>query len=161
MITGGAGFVGSNLSVALKEAFPLTTVTAFDNLKRRGSELNLARLRRHGVNFLHGDVRCHEDVDQWPAFDLLIDCSAEPSVQAGLDSSPMPVIANNLIGTIHCMEAARRNNAALLFLSTSRVYPIAPLNRLAFHEEPTRFRWTGEEAIQGFSAQWHRRKFSS
>lgn len=46
LITGGAGFVGSNLSVALKEAFPSVAVTAFDNLKRRGSELNLARLRQ-------------------------------------------------------------------------------------------------------------------
>jgi CDP-paratose 2-epimerase len=151
LITGGAGFVGSNLSIALKESFGSVAVMAFDNLKRRGSELNLARLRRHGVDFFHGDVRCREDVDQWPAFDLLIDCSAEPSVQAGLDSSPMPVIANNLIGTIHCMESARRNNAALLFLSTSRVYPIAPLNGLAYLEEPTRFRWTGEEAVHGFS----------
>lgn len=153
LITGGAGFVGSNLSVSLKEAFPSVAVTAFDNLKRRGSELNLARLRGHGIQFVHGDVRCWEDVEQWPAFDLLIDCSAEPSVQAGLDASPLPVIANNLIGTIHCMEAARRNNAALLFLSTSRVYPIAPLNRLAVFEEPTRFRWTGEESLPGFSVE--------
>jgi CDP-paratose 2-epimerase len=143
--------VGSNLSVALKEAFPSATVMAFDNLKRRGSELNLVRLRQHGVAFMHGDVRCREDVEQWPAFDLLIDCSAEPSVQAGLDASPLPVVANNLIGTIYCMEAARRNNAAIVFLSTSRVYPIEPLNRLSVREEATRFRWTGEESLRGFS----------
>jgi CDP-paratose 2-epimerase len=153
LITGGAGFVGSNLSVALKEAFPSVAVTAFDNLKRRGSELNLPRLRQHGIAFVHGDVRCREDIEQLSAFDLLIDCSAEPSVQAGLDASPMPVIANNLIGTIHCMEAARRNDAALLFLSTSRVYPIATLNRLAFSEEETRFHWTGEESVPGFSVE--------
>ena len=42
LITGGAGFVGSNLAVLLKEQFSNISVTALDNLKRRGSELNLA-----------------------------------------------------------------------------------------------------------------------
>ena len=41
-------FVGANLAVALKTAFAELKVTAFDNLKRRGSELNLPRLREHG-----------------------------------------------------------------------------------------------------------------
>src|SRR5207244_863097 len=109
--------------------------------KRRGSELNVPRLQKLGVTFLHGDIRCREDVESWPAFDLLIDCSAEPSVQAGLDGSPMPVIQNNLTGTIHCLEAARRRNAAFLFLSTSRVYPIERINTLGYLEEDTRFRW--------------------
>jgi CDP-paratose 2-epimerase len=151
-ITGGAGFVGANLSLALKKAFPEITVTAFDNLKRRGSELNLPRLKAHGVTFLHGDIRCREDVDDWPAFDLLVDCSAEPSVQAGIHGSPLPLVQNNLTGTVHCMEAARRHNAAFLFLSTSRVYPIPRLNALEYREAPTRFEWTGAEQIPGFSA---------
>lgn len=153
LITGGAGFVGANLGVLFKEHFPEISVVAFDNLKRRGSELNLPRLKRSGVSFLHGDIRCREDVDGWPPFDLLIDCSAEPSVQAGLQGSPLPVIQNNLTGTVHCMEAARRKEAAFLFLSTSRVYPIARVNGLACREEATRFSWTAEERIPGFSAE--------
>src|SRR4029077_20426856 len=92
IVTGGAGFVGGHLALLLKQAFGDVAVTACDNLKRRGSELNLARLSRGGVNFLHGDIRCPEDVAAWPEFDLLIDCSAEPSVQAGLNGSPLPVI---------------------------------------------------------------------
>ena len=152
LICGGAGFVGASLAVALKEVFADVSVTAVDNLCRRGSELNLARLKRYGISFRHGDIRCREDVDTWPAFDLLLDCAAEPSVQAGLDGTPLPVIANNLIGTIHCMEAARKNNAAFLFLSTSRVYPIERLNGLAVREEPTRFAWGGDDPVPGFSS---------
>ena len=151
LITGGAGFVGANLALLLRRAYPDVAVSAFDNLKRRGSELNLPRLRRAGVSFQHGDIRCREDVDAWPAFDLLIDCSAEPSVQAGVVGSPLPVLHNNLTGSLYCLEAARRQQAAFLFLSTSRVYPIEKINSLNFHEEAKRFEWTGAEAVPGFS----------
>jgi CDP-paratose 2-epimerase len=153
LITGGAGFVGANLAVAFKQTFAGIDVLAFDNLKRRGSELNLARLKSVGVAFQHGDIRCREDVDSWPAFDLLVDCSAEPSVQAGVDGSALPVIQNNLSGTIHCMEAARRHQAAFLFLSTSRVYPIERINTLHYREENTRFVWTADESLPGFSGR--------
>ena len=50
LITGGAGFVGANLAVAFREHFPDVAVTSFDNLSRRGSELNLVapqEPRRH------------------------------------------------------------------------------------------------------------------
>lgn len=151
LISGGAGFVGANLGLLLRHAYPEVAVCAFDNLKRRGSELNLPRLKRAGVAFQHGDIRCREDVDAWPEFDLLIDCSAEPSVQAGVDGSPLAVLQNNLTGTLHCLEATRRHGAAFLFLSTSRVYPIETLNRLSIREESTRFTWTGEEDLPGFS----------
>ncbi|KAF0136005.1 MAG: putative CDP tyvulose epimerase [Rhodospirillaceae bacterium] len=61
-VTGGAGFVGSTLAIALKRDFPAADVVAFDNLKRRGSELSLTRLQTNSIRFLHGDVRCPEDV---------------------------------------------------------------------------------------------------
>lgn len=151
LITGGAGFVGANLALLLRRHVPDVAVAAFDNLKRRGSELNLPRLKSAGVSFQHGDIRCREDVDDWPTFDVLIDCSAEPSVQAGADGSPLPVLQNNLTGSLHCLEAARRNQAAFLFLSTSRVYPIVKINSLSFQEQSTRFAWTAGENIPGFS----------
>ena len=134
--------MGANLAVLFKNTFENVSVVAFDSLKRRGSELNLPRLKDGGVTFLHGDIRCREDVDAWPPFDLLVDCSAEPSVQAGINGSPLPVIQSNLAGTVYCMEAARRSGAAFVFLSTSRVYPIERLNTLACREDATRFSWT-------------------
>jgi nucleoside-diphosphate-sugar epimerase len=64
----------------------------------------------------------------------------------------MPILQNNLVGTILSMEAARRRGAAMLFLSTSRVYPIQRLNALAFRDAGTRLAWTAEEALPGFSS---------
>lgn len=139
LITGGAGFVGSNLALCLKRDFPDISVIVLDNLKRRGSELNVDRFRTVGVFFQHGDVRISEDLMAIGTVDLVIDCSAEPSVLAGVSESPMYVINTNLVGTINCIELARHHNAAFLFLSTSRVYPIAEMNRLNFEETATRF----------------------
>jgi CDP-paratose 2-epimerase len=87
LITGGAGFVGSCLGLGLKQRYPDWQVSALDNLKRRGSELNLARLKQAGIEFVHGDVRNPEDLD--PVLlkpDLILECSAEPSVLAGYTS---------------------------------------------------------------------------
>jgi CDP-paratose 2-epimerase len=141
VISGGAGFVGSNLACSLRGSFPRLRVTALDSLKRRGSELNLPRLRDASIDFIHGDVRCPDDFGELPDFDLVIDCSAEPSVHAGSRGSPHYVLDTNLVGTINCLEAARERQAAFLFLSTSRVYPIGPMNALPFVEDDTRYRW--------------------
>jgi CDP-paratose 2-epimerase len=151
LITGGAGFVGANLAVLFRRDYPDLAVAAFDNLKRRGSELNLARLREAGVHFIHGDIRCREDIESWPDFDLLIDCSAEPSVQAGLQGSPLPVLQHNLTGSLYCAEAARQRNAGFLFLSTSRIYPMDAINRLPYREDGTRFRWALDDSVRGIS----------
>jgi len=152
LITGGAGFVGAKLAVGFKRSFSDLQVTAVDNLKRRGSELNLSRLREHGVDFLHGDIRAAEDIQSWPEFDLLVDCAAEPSVQAGAWGSPAGVLANNLSGTINCLEAARRQGAAFLLLSTSRVYPIQAVNDLPFEETDSRYVWRAKDGIASFSS---------
>ena len=151
LITGGAGFVGSNLALLFREARGELGVTVLDSLKRRGSELSLPRLRDAAVDFRHGDIRSADDFDDLPPFDLLIDCSAEPSVHAGQGGSPRAVLDTNLLGTINCLEAARARGAAFLFLSTSRIYPIAPLNDLPFVETETRFRWDDAPGITGFS----------
>ena len=73
LITGGAGFVGSNLAINFKKDFPEIEIIVFDNLKRRGSELNLKRFQENGISFYHGDIRRREDFDQIPNFDLIID----------------------------------------------------------------------------------------
>jgi CDP-paratose 2-epimerase len=154
LVTGGAGFVGSNLALSLKADFPDARVVALDNLKRRGSELNVPRLRAGGVEFVHGDVRSPDDLASVPReCDLLVECSAEPSVLAGYDESPAYVLSTNLVGTIHCLEWARRQSADVVFLSTSRVYPAAPQNALAIIENETRFELADEQPYPGVSSR--------
>lgn len=153
LITGGAGFVGSNLSVLLKEKYSTYEITCLDNLKRRGSELNLPRLKSNGINFIHGDIRNKEDLMEVKAFDVLIDASAEPSVLAGITSPVEQVVNNNLTGTINCLELAKKYSAAFVFLSTSRVYPIQALENLNYTEQATRFGWTDTQKLQGVSSK--------
>src|SRR5260221_12732920 len=123
LVTGGAGFVGANLAIALAQRHPGAEVVAMDNLSRRGSELNLPRLREAGVRFVHGDVRSKDDLLALDPITKLVECSAEPSVMAGVTSSPDYLIQTNLLGAYHCLELARRDGAQVVFLSTSRVYP--------------------------------------
>lgn len=159
LITGGAGFVGSNLALKFKKHFPKTKVTCLDNLRRRGSELNLERLKKGGIKFVHGDVRNTEDLEQVEEVDLLIECSAEPSVLAGVNSSPPYVINTNLGGMLNCLELARMRKADVIFLSTSRVYSIKDLNKIKVKEEETRFTITGDQTINGVSARGISEKF--
>ena len=151
LVTGGAGFVGANLAVALAARHPDWEVTAFDNLSRRGSELNLPRLREAGVRFAHGDVRVLDDLLEPGEVDAVVECSAEPSVMAGVDGSPSYLVETNLLGAYHCLELARRHGAQLVFLSTSRVYPVGALETLRWVEEDTRFAWTDAQELEGAS----------
>jgi CDP-paratose 2-epimerase len=151
LVTGGAGFVGASLSLELTRRHPDWEVVAFDNLKRRGSELNLARLREQGVEFAHGDVRDPDDLAALGDVDALVECSAEPSALAGTDGNTAYAVRTNLLGAYHCLELARRRGAQLVFLSTSRVYPHAALDALAYEEAPTRFELSAEQAVPGSS----------
>lgn len=114
VVTGGAGFVGSTLCIQLKEKYPNYTIVAFDNLKRRGSELNLIDFQKLGIEFIHGDIRNNEDILAVGSFDVLIEASAEPSVTAGLDSDPTYVINNNLYGSINCFNACLKQRKAYI-----------------------------------------------
>lgn len=151
LITGGAGFVGSNLAIKLARSYPKANIIALDNLKRRGSELNIKRLVENGVQFVHGDIRNKEDLELGKKIDLIIESSAEPSVMAGLDSSPEYLINTNLVGTINCLELARRDGSDFIFLSTSRVYPIEHINDLKFKEDKERFVLDKKQSIVGAS----------
>lgn len=152
LVTGGAGFAGSNLCIRLKERFGEARVLAADNLRRRGSESALPRLRAGGVEFVHCDIRNSEDMRfEGEEFDLIVDCSAEPSVLAGYADAPDYLINTNLIGTVHCLELARRTGADLVFLSTSRVYPIPALNAVATTEGETRFLLNEDQSQPGVS----------
>lgn len=160
LITGGAGFIGSNLAIYIKNKFPSFTIYAFDNLKRRGSELNIPRLKENGIHFLHGDIRNREDFDVLPQMDIIIDASADPSVLAGIESSVFPLINTNLLGTVNCLELANKFKAAFIFLSTSRVYPIHTLEACKFTELETRFVWQDNQPMPGVSSKGITENFS-
>jgi CDP-paratose 2-epimerase len=151
LITGGAGFVGSNLALTLKTALPDADIVCMDNLYRRGSELNVSRLEKFGVHFHRGDVRKADEFPEGP-FDFIIECSAEPSVLAGHGGSPDYLFHTNLVGAYECLEKARAWQSRFIFISTSRVYPIARLEAHPWREEPTRFAWQ-DEGTAGMSSR--------
>jgi CDP-paratose 2-epimerase len=152
-VTGGAGFIGASVAIGLAGRHADWRVLALDNLRRRGSELNLPRLREAGVSFHHGDVRDLEDLLEVGDVDALIECSAEPSVMAGVGGSPDYVVQTNLIGAYNCLELARRSKAQFIFLSTSRVYPVAALEGLAYTEADTRLELEHEQPVPGASSR--------
>lgn len=153
LITGGCGFVGSNLAIFLKKNHPDYQITALDNLKRRGSELNINRLKKLGITYVHGDMRIKDDLNAMAECDLLVDASAEPSVLAGINSASRPVIEHNLTSTLNAIDFCIERGSKFLFLSTSRVYPIATLEAALFEETPTRFNWSDNQPIKGISSQ--------
>lgn len=151
LVTGGAGFVGSRIASAFRRDG--ARVVALDNLRRRGSETNLPLLAAEGIDFVHGDVRVRADLERVEGtVDVMVDASAEASVHAGVTSSPAYVLETNLAGTLNCLDWARARVGALLFLSTSRVYSMAPLRRLALRETDSRYELAPEQPEAGASA---------
>lgn len=151
LVTGGAGFVGS--SVALSLCRSGHDVIVLDNGRRDGGILNVQRLRRAGVAYVHGDVRVMADIESTGKIDLIIDAAAEPSVHYAYGGDPRYLIDTNLLGTVHCLEWARRCDAAFLLLSTSRVNPMAPLRDLPLRELEDRFDLATDVSARGVSWQ--------
>lgn len=142
------------MAIRLKRRFPSARVTSLDNLRRRGSELNLPRLGDAGVDFSHGDIRNAEDLAiPGRVFDLIVECSAEPSVLAGLGGDTDYIINTNLAGTIRCLELARRCKSDFVFLSTSRVYPVAAVNDIKTIEAETRLTIAPQQTLIGASSR--------
>lgn len=154
LITGGAGFVGSSLAIHFAQQDPSTQITVFDNLRRRGSELNLPRFKQHGIRFVHGDIRYASDFKELVHdFDYLIEASAEPSVNAGIGGDAVDyVLQTNLVGLMNCLEYARHHAPHLIFLSTSRVYSIPQLRQIQLEETPQRFVLAAAQTLPGLSA---------
>lgn len=150
-IAGGAGFVGSNLAINFKINYPDYEIYCLDNLKRRGSELNLTRLKDHGVNFIHGDLRVKTDLLNLPQADLIIDAAAEPSVLAGFSGDLDYLIRTNFNGTANLLELAKAWSARFIFLSTSRVYPIDLLSKIKYQENESRFALSDNQELSGVS----------
>jgi len=152
LITGGCGFVGSNLAIFFKEHYKESEIYCLDNLSRRGSEINLQRIASFGIRFVHGDVRIKSDFQRVPKVDIVIDAAAEPSVLAGKNPGELEnLIDTNFSGTINTLYFAKRHGAAIIFLSTSRVYPYDSLSNVNLEASVKRFNLSKVQNIQGVS----------
>jgi CDP-paratose 2-epimerase len=125
LVTGGAGFIGTNLADRLLREGQRVRIV--DNLSRPGVERNLAWLReRHGerLEVLRGDLRnrCLA-AEAVPGVDSIFHLAAQVAVTTSLDH-PMLDFDVNLTGTINLLEAARAQTEppAFLFTSTNKVY---------------------------------------
>ena len=140
LVTGGSGFVGANLCIGLAERHPDWEIVAFDNLKRRGSELNLAAPAR-GRRALRARRRA---LARRPAgarpVDAIVECSAEPSALAGVDGSPDYLVQTNLFGAYHCLELAAATSAQSCSSRRAASIPYGGAGRAAAtREAETRF----------------------
>ena len=137
LITGGAGFVGANLSFHMKQQGH--DVTVLDNLARRGSENNIPEFKEKGIRFIHGDIRNPEDFYHLKT-DVILECSAQPSAIDGY-GNPKYDITNNLYGAINVLEYCRINGSALIMWSTNKTYCGSKINALPRIEKDTRYSW--------------------
>lgn len=149
LITGGCGFLGSNLAQeALRRG---DAVTVFDDLSRLGSEQNLAWLRTLGpITFVHGDVRLAGDVERVVGEvvpDVLFHLAGQVAMTTSL-ANPRRDFETNALGSFNVLDAVRRHapKAAVLYSSTNKVY--GDLEDLAYAEKSTR--WVATDFPEGF-----------
>lgn len=154
VVTGGAGFIGSNVTAAyLRDGH---RVTVLDALVRWGTERNLRWLQEDvaseagagSLAFVRGDVRdaaLLRDVIGARDVSLVCHFAAQPAVTTSLEA-PRDDLEVNLLGTFNVLEAARTGTAprppAVLFTSTNKVY--GSLERRAVLERDTRYRFMNE-----------------
>ena len=127
LITGGCGFIGTNIAVFLKSK--KHNVFTLDNLSRKGSKYNLNILRSKNIKNYKLNISNYKKIKQLPKFDLIIDCCAEAAVEISRKNIDK-VIDTNLIGTISILKKAKSAKANIIFLSSSRVYPIKEINKI-------------------------------
>jgi CDP-paratose 2-epimerase len=140
LITGGCGFLGSNLaSYGIKNQFE---VTVFDNLSRLGSTENLTWLNSFGrFNFVHGDIRNKNDVFRLIEKikpDAIFHLAGQVAMTTSLEN-PYMDFEVNVGGSINVLEAVRlySPNTAIFYSSTNKVY--GDLEQFEYEETSTRF----------------------
>jgi CDP-paratose 2-epimerase len=150
LVTGGTGFIGTNLSHRLlSEGYE---VVLFDNLSREGVQQNLNWLRtEHGrdLQFVQGDVRDFDAVlKAIQNVDVVFHLAAQVAVTTSV-SNPREDFSINAHGTLNVLEAARRQEPmpVLLYTSTNKVY--GGLEHLRVVERSSRYEF--EDLPQGVS----------
>lgn len=140
LITGGCGFLGTNLSrevLRRKEELVI-----FDNLSRYGSMHNLKWLNSFGkFTYVHGDIRNYNDIekvilDEKP--DAVFHLAGQVAMTTSL-SDPRKDFETNAVGTHNLIEAIRRrfSTVPIFYSSTNKVY--GDLESFSYMETPTRY----------------------
>lgn len=125
LVTGGAGFIGSNFVRHLLLAHPEHSIVNLDKLTYAGNLENLTDVEHlPGYTFIRGDI-CDRDLIGSLDFDAIVHFAAESHVDRSiLDSSPF--LRTNVIGTATLLEAARERRCRMLHVSTDEVYGSLP-----------------------------------
>ncbi len=132
LITGGCGFIGSNLSLFLKKKG--FGISSLDNLSRKGSKLNLSRIKKLKIRNYKIDIQDTKKILKLPKFDIIIDCSA--LVEAKVDKENIKnVLSVNFFGTNNLLMKSVKDKSKIIFFSTSRVYSIKKINDLIFNKK--------------------------
>ena len=152
LITGGCGFVGSNLaahllSLDLSDPDQANKVTVFDNLSRHGASENLAWMRtlssagQNPIEFIHGDIRNAFDVEAVVKAlqpDVIFHLAGQVAMTTSMQS-PRRDFEINVLGSINVLEAVRiyTPQTAIIYASSNKVY--GNLGHLDLVETATRY----------------------
>jgi dTDP-glucose 4,6-dehydratase len=128
LVTGGAGFIGSeyvrSLLAGTLPGGPGHTVTVYDCLSYSGNLANLEPVARHrGYSFVRGDINDADLLDEvLPGHDAVVHFAAESHVDRSIDGA-RPFVLANVLGTQTLLDAARRAGVGrFLHVSTDEVY---------------------------------------
>tara|TARA_B100002051_G_C16719835_1_gene631679 strand:- start:166 stop:1185 length:1020 start_codon:yes stop_codon:yes gene_type:complete len=124
LITGGCGFVGTNVAIFLNKKYK---VDCLDNLSRKGSKYNLEILKKNRIRNFNIDIENFNQLKKLPKYDIVIDCCAEASVEVSKKDIDR-VVNTNLIGTYNILKKIKKDKSKIIFLSSSRIYPIKNFN---------------------------------
>ena len=127
LITGGCGFVGSNLALFLKKKG--FTVHTLDNLTRKGSTYNSNLLKKQKIKNYKINISNIKKIKSLPKYDLILDCCAEAAVEISKNDFDK-VINTNLIGTINILKKSKNDKSKIIFISSSRIYPLEEMNKI-------------------------------
>ena len=151
LITGGCGFVGSNLAIYFKENQIGTQINSLDNLSRKGSVLNLKRIKKKKIKNFTIDISNFNELKKLPKYDLIIDCCAEAAVETSKKDIDK-VFNTNLLGTFNILKKCEQDKSNIIFLSSSRVYSINSLREIRKKNFliNEKFNTTGPKSVYGF-----------
>lgn len=145
LITGGAGFIGTNISLLAREKGH--SVTAFDSLIRPGTESNIPVLKAAGVEVVRGDVRNPEDFERVEGIGAIIHLAGNPGIPWSI-KWPLYDFNVNTVGTLNVLEYSRHHGKIpVIFASTNKTYSDI-INEVPLKEGDNRYVWNTNKFTQ-------------